>query len=448
MKSKKYWVMILLFITFYTGNVFAEEKNGLIEENDNIYYYIDGEKQFGFQEIEGKKYFFSRINDHSMRLGTFQIDGNYYHFDRENGMHTGFLEENNNTYYFGLDGKRVSGLQTIEDKIYFFSRINDNPLRLGTFQIDGNYYHFDRENGMYTGFLEENDKTFYFGENGIRVKGLQTIGEDTYFFSRINDNPMRVGIFQIDGDLYYFEENGKQVKGTGWLDINEKRYYQENDRLVTGIQVIDGKYYAFDSKGVYRDKSYTENNAEYSIDENGEWQKLTYKLKKYYNQKDIRWTRIKYGKKYFGTTGCAPTSMAMAFESIQNRTILPTTVADYLYYDTNEYNKKDSGSSGLAIIYATNHFGISRDGIGSVEELRKQLLKGKIVFAAMGDGKFGTNRWNHAIIMAGFKKNGQTYAWDPLIEGNNGWVDINQIWNEKSKDLDDKLGGYYLYALS
>ena len=170
------------------------------------------------------------------------------------------------------------------------------------------------------------------------------------------------------------------------------------------------------------------------------------KIPTYYCQKDPRWDNKYYGKKKFGNTGCAPTSMAMAFTGILNRVILPTEIADYLYHHTNEFNKKTVGSSGLAIIYASNFFGIKYKALSSQEEIRKELLKGNIIYAAMGNGKYGTKNWNHAIVFFQYNT-GSTYAYDPLNSSNNGWIPINQLWNEQSKDPDDYSGGSNFYSL-
>lgn len=167
----------------------------------------------------------------------------------------------------------------------------------------------------------------------------------------------------------------------------------------------------------------------------------------YYNQYDNRWKDIPYGFSKFGPRGCAPTSMAMAFSGIKGLEILPNEIADYLYYSTREFNKDTKGSSGLAIIYATDHFGIKRSGVSSKEDLDRQLQEGKIVFAAMGPGIYGTNLWNHAIILLGYN-DGNTFSYDPLHTTNNMWVSTSTIWSQKSMDPDDYRGGYVFYGLS
>ena len=138
--------------------------------------------------------------------------------------------------------------------------------------------------------------------------------------------------------------------------------------------------------------------------------------------------------------------MAMAFSAIKKTEILPTDVANYLYYNTIEYNKYTIGSSGLAIVYATDYYKVKRTPLKNIEELKIALARGKIVFAAMGNGKFGTVNWNHAIILNNYKS-GTTFALDPLKSSNNGWCSIDQIYKEQSKDPDDSRGGSNFYML-
>ena len=415
-----------------------------------VYYGEDGKKGSGFKEYKGNTYFFSRVEPNKMRTGTFSIDGSVYHFDADGSMYTGLYEEKGSKYYFDeKTGKRVSGFKDIEGNTYFFSRVEPNKMRTGTFSIDGSVYHFDADGSMYAGLYEEKGNKYYFDEKtGQRVSGFKDIEGNTYFFSRVEPNQMRTGVFSIDGNIYAFENSGEQITGNNeWITINGNKYYMINNIAQQGIQKIGEYKYVFDKTGKLRNSTFTENNKTYEIDSNGHLIKVQTNIKTYYSQKDSRWNNRKYGFSTLGKTGCASTSMAMAFETILDRTILPPEIADYLYYNTNEYNKTCVGSSGMAIVYATMRYAINREPINSHEELIQKLKEGKIVFAAMGNGKFATKTWNHAIVMSKLNDNNETFALDPLNTNNNGWVSTWLIWNEKSTDPDDATGGAYLYAL-
>jgi N-acetylmuramidase/lysin, putative len=54
-------------------------------------------------------------------------------------------------------------------------------------------------------------------------------------------------------------------------------------------------------------------------------------------------------------TGCVPTTLAMVISGITGTEVLPTTVADYLYIHTNEFNKDGFGTSSRGIVRAAQH---------------------------------------------------------------------------------------------
>ena len=247
MKNVKY--IILLFIILFLGAIkinAIDSLDGLICEDSKCYLYINGEKQTGFQEVDGKTYFFSRINDNAMRTGMFWIDGDYYYFDEENGIQTGLQQIGDKYYYFGTDGKRKKGFQEIDGKTYFFSRINDNAMRTGMFWIDGNYYYFDEENGMATGLQQIGDKYYYFGTDGKRKQGFQEIDGKTFFFDVENDNAMVIGWKNVDGYVYYFNEDGSILIGDNVIDSNNV-IIDEYGRLKNGIVTYDGKKYYYNN---------------------------------------------------------------------------------------------------------------------------------------------------------------------------------------------------------
>lgn len=59
----------------------------------------------------------------------------------------------------------------------------------------------------------------------------------------------------------------------------------------------------------------------------------------YYSQRDPRWAGRVYGNYNLNATGCVPTTLAMAISGITGQTVLPTTVADFLYHNTDSFNK-------------------------------------------------------------------------------------------------------------
>lgn len=145
-------------------------------------------------------------------------------------------------------------------------------------------------------------------------------------------------------------------------------------------------------------------------------------------------------------SGCAPTALAMAFERILGRTILPIDVAYYLYWYTSEFNKPILGASGLAVQQAANHFGVTWKGLSSQKAIEEALNNGKIVFSNVGPGKFTSPGLTHAIVL--YKnENGITQTMDPYNSNNNGKVSITTVWQQRSTNPYDLRGGYAFYAL-
>ena len=87
MRNIRYIIVLFIILLFGMVKINAiDSLDGLVCEESKCYFYNNGEKQVGFQEVEGKTYFFSRIGDNAMRTGMFWIDGDYYYFDETNGM--------------------------------------------------------------------------------------------------------------------------------------------------------------------------------------------------------------------------------------------------------------------------------------------------------------------------------------------------------------------------
>ena len=160
----------------------------------------------------------------------------------------------------------------------------------------------------------------------------------------------------------------------------------------------------------------------------------------YYSQRDPRWAGKYYGVSNVDQSGCVPTSLAMTFTDILGRTILPTTVADYLYNNTDSFNKGEAGTDSDGIVAATRDWGLKSQLINGAGGIAEALMAGKHVLAAVGNSQFTSDPYTHELVLHGYD-NGRTYVRDPYNSGNNGWYSINYLHSIKSKDpMDNKLG--------
>ena len=427
-----------------------------------FYLYEDGSIKQGWQEIEGKTYY---VKDKYIVRGTLEIDGTPYQFNKETGVLVSglYIVDNNQVFIIDENGNRLYGWQEVDGKKYYIAE--DGYAVHGFYTIDGVTYFFGMTKGaLLTGWQELPEGRFYlyedgsvkqgwqeiegktyYVENNYLVRGFKEIEGKTYFFG-ITKGALLTGWQTLEGNTFYLNSDGTLFTNSGFQVIEDKKYYFENNYVVKGEKNIDGETYYFDNKtGELKTGKYTINGNEYYYDEYGKITKIQY-IPVYYSQRDNRWSNTYYGSYNMKTSGCAPTALAMAFERILGKKILPIDVAYYLYWYTSEFNRTFSGSSGLAVQYASNHFGVKWKGLSTQTQVSNALSEGKIVFANVGPGRFTKPGLTHAIVL--YKNENEfTYAKDPYNVNNNGKVSISEVWQQRSTNPYDLRGGFAFYAL-
>ena len=422
------------------------EKNGWVEEEGNRYYYQNGKKVSGFQEIEGKVYYFDEVDnilETTSGLQTQNDDPDKMFYINEDGtVCEGFQDIDGETYYFGENYFAVNGFQEIDSNNYYF---DNYELQKGLINVDDKLIYTNEAGELQYGWQTINNNKYYFNSDGYAVNGFQEIEGKTYFFSNIN-YVLKSGWQTWEGQTFYLNSDGTLYGESGWQTVEGKKYYFENNYVVKGAKEIDGETYYFDeSTGEFKTGVYNINGADYYYNNYGQLTKVQY-YPYYYSQRDSQWSNTYYGSGNMKNSGCAPTAMAMAFSGILGRTILPTDVAYYLYWNTSEFNKPTLGASGLAVQYASSHFGVPWEGLSSQSQVEQALSNGKIVFANVGPGKFTSPGLTHAIVL--YKNdNGTTYAYDPYNSENNGAISISSVWQQQSTNSYDLRGGFAFYAL-
>lgn len=168
----------------------------------------------------------------------------------------------------------------------------------------------------------------------------------------------------------------------------------------------------------------------------------------YYNQRDGAWSGY-YGNNTFASTGCVPTSLAMVFTELARRGVTPTEVANYLYNNTNYYNKYFSGTSANGIVSATRAFGFVPTHLDSQNAIAEALQAGHYVVGAVQNNKFSPwgPQYSHEVVMRGYS-NGNTYVYDPYNRANIGWYPVANLWVERSGDKDDNALGVPFFKIT
>ncbi|MCD8022067.1 MAG: hypothetical protein LUF30_03515, partial [Lachnospiraceae bacterium] len=223
--------------------------NGLVTAEDGyLYYYVNGEIKTGWQEINGKTYYFRKSGSSAPK------------------------------------GSAITGLKKIGQDRYYFS--SDGVLQTGWVEINGYQYYFRKsaasghKGAAATGLIKIGDYRYCFTSTGKMCTGWKTINGYRYYFKKAGDGVLRgsavTGLKKINGNRYYFTSGGKLY--TGWKTVNGNRYYFREDgtgsqigMAETGLTVIGGKQYYFSSSGVLQMNAIvgTQSTGYYYVDDSG-----------------------------------------------------------------------------------------------------------------------------------------------------------------------------------
>ncbi|OFP46729.1 N-acetylmuramidase [Streptococcus sp. HMSC066E07] len=318
-------------------------------------------------------------------------------------------------------------------------------------------------NGTYKAFIKASDHKnstglyyihlYYVQNNGtligvggtstnvtISAENLKPTGKIT-----IQNNNPKTGTFDVVVSNVSSPYGVREVKLPTWSSVNG----QDDIIWYTAAKRSDGTYKITVKVSDHKNSTGEYNIHLYYIQNNGKLvgvagttvqvSKTSYPTP-YYSQRDSRWARRTYGGYTFAATGCVPTTVAMAISGITGQTVLPTTVADYLYHSTNEFNKRSYGTTSHGIVLAARHWGLKTDVLGSTAAVREALAMGHHVLGAVGTSVFANYPVTHELVMKGYN-NGMTYVMDPYNANNNGYYSVDYLFRVRSLDPTDNTEG-------
>lgn len=167
----------------------------------------------------------------------------------------------------------------------------------------------------------------------------------------------------------------------------------------------------------------------------------------YYCQNDGRWAWNVVGNYYFGGSGCVPTTVTMIVNTINGTNYTPNQVGQILH-NAGYFNTSSIGTGSESWQFVANKFGLSYKNNLNVELAKQELLKGNMIAAAVGGGKFCP--WNgvtHEILLFGLDAQGYTTVYDPYTSSRNGRVHISEVFNHPSWDSGDRKNGGPFFSL-
>ncbi len=217
-----------------------------------------------------------------------------YEFDAEGKLKQGLIEKDGALYYYvnGQLSSKNAGLTKVGDDYYFVT--SSGKVATGTTyawatncDIPCGEYTFGADGKMQNGFVEK-DGVLYYYENGKAAggeAGLKKIGDDYYFVAA--NGKVAIGVYyawatqcDLPCSEYEFGADGKMLNG--FVEKADGRYYYTNGKAKhLGAVKIDGyfyfvgtngklvtnkSYYVWDANDLILEKTYTFNELGQIID--------------------------------------------------------------------------------------------------------------------------------------------------------------------------------------
>ena len=231
-------------------------------------YYVSAGKMLCNSEITWNDKTYYLGEDGTYKTNAWILDGRYYAKADGSEAQSEWLEIDGNLYYFNSWGANIrypnyyseakeTGIYR-EDGAY----ISSEGYAQGWALIDGSYYYKEGENFVVNQTKKINGDWYLFDAHGKMVTGFSTYEYDSsawvsyyydwgkFYYGQDGRRCYYVGWQVIDGKWYYFDTASESV--SGWQIIGGVRYYfdTESHAMVTGYQVINEKLYYFDANGV------------------------------------------------------------------------------------------------------------------------------------------------------------------------------------------------------
>ena len=211
-------------------------KTGIIAEDDSLYYYVKGERNYaGLIEIDGSYYYVKTSGE--------VVHGCKYWITKTNGL----MAEK--SYEFDSKGKMVmpsapkNGIVEEDGSLYYY--IDGNRTYAGLIEIDGSYYYVKTSGEVVHGRSYWITKT-----NGLMGERSYTFADDGKMLDPQIKDLTKSGIVEEDGSLYYYVDGVRTYAGL--IEIDGSYYY-----VKTSGEVVHGrKYWISKTNGLLPEKSY------------------------------------------------------------------------------------------------------------------------------------------------------------------------------------------------
>ena len=132
----------------------------------------------------------------------------------------GWIQNEDGSISYILNGNKLTGFQEIEDNYYFFNA--EGVMQKGLQTVEGKKRYFGEEDGkMVKSKLVTIEKyQYYFDAEGVMVKGTTAkIGSAYYLFSTTGKRYTTTGLKTVGNDKYYVISKTGKVSTKGWQAV-------------------------------------------------------------------------------------------------------------------------------------------------------------------------------------------------------------------------------------
>ena len=209
----------------YSFDADGKLKNGIVAEDDSLYYYKDGVRYYaGLIEIDGNYYYVRTSGEvvhgcshwitktnglMSERSYTFDDNGRMTDPEIQNPAKDGIVAEDGSLYYYRDGVRYYAGLIEIDGSYYY--------VRTSGEVVHGRNYWITKTNGLM------GERSYQFAEDGKMINpeiknlsknGIVAENDSLYYYK--DGVRYYAGLIEIDGSYYYVRTSGEVVHGCNY----------------------------------------------------------------------------------------------------------------------------------------------------------------------------------------------------------------------------------------
>ena len=222
----------------------VKKNAGWIDYKNNRYYTRQGGALFRNQFIKFGDIYYYMGSDGSVQKGVVQTANGVYYADPESGiiqnLKEGWMEKDGKQYYMSPNGKFYSNQIITFGNIWYYMGSDGSVQKGYTKAADGTLYYGNPETGILkrSGWVEIENKKYYANERGALYKN-QIITFGDIGYCMGADGSVQYGAVTLNGVTYYTDEvTGIIQKKTGWIEKNGKKYYANEKGILYRNQII------------------------------------------------------------------------------------------------------------------------------------------------------------------------------------------------------------------